>query len=145
MRPRLSEPPFTIHHFTDRRGENLNIQTIFSRWIFVLLCAAGLLLPEGAWAQNVTFTDVTSAAGFDYEHGYVETITDGPEHHEERIAGGVAAADYDRDGWIDLYVTRGDIGPNLLFRNLGDGTFEEVGARVGLAIDGEKGAGPAFR
>ncbi len=55
-----------------------------------------------------------------------EEISDTPAHHLERIAGGVAAGDYDRDGWVDLYVTRGDVGPNLLFRNRGDGSFEEV-------------------
>ena len=35
--------------------------------------------------------------------------------------GGVAAGDYDGDGWIDLYVTAGNAGPNRLFRNRGDG------------------------
>ncbi len=37
---------------------------------------------------------------------------------------GVAAADYDGDGWIDLYVT--NLGSNYLWRNRGDGTFEDV-------------------
>jgi len=37
---------------------------------------------------------------------------------------GVAAGDYDGDGWIDLYVT--NFGPNLLLRNRGDGSFVDV-------------------
>ncbi len=37
---------------------------------------------------------------------------------------GVAAADFDNDGWIDLYLT--NFGPNQLWRNRGDGTFEDV-------------------
>jgi hypothetical protein len=56
----------------------------------------------------------------------------------------VAAGDYDGDGWIDLYVVRGDIGPNLLFRNRGDGTFEEVGQKAGVALEGTLGSGPTF-
>jgi hypothetical protein len=56
----------------------------------------------------------------------------------------VAAGDYDGDGWVDLYVVRGDIGPNLLFRNRGDGTFEEVGAAAGVALSGVRSSGPLF-
>jgi hypothetical protein len=37
---------------------------------------------------------------------------------------GVAAADYDNDGWIDIYVT--NYGADVLLRNNGDGTFEDV-------------------
>jgi len=49
----------------------------------------------------------------------------------------VAFADYDQDGWLDAVVTN-DTEPNFLFRNRGDGTFEEVGmaAGVGLNDDG---------
>ncbi|MEM7166245.1 MAG: CRTAC1 family protein [Planctomycetota bacterium] len=39
---------------------------------------------------------------------------------------GVAVGDYDSDGWLDLYVT--NFGPNQLWRNRGDGTFEDVTA-----------------
>jgi hypothetical protein len=62
-----------------------------------------------------TFTDVTEKAGV-------------------RGAGfgmGVAAADYDNDGWVDLYVT--GVNRNQLFHNNGDGTFADVTERAGLA------------
>lgn len=47
---------------------------------------------------------------------------------------GVIALDYDRDGWLDLIVAN-DTVRNFLFRNLGNGRFEEVGIFEGLAYD----------
>lgn len=49
----------------------------------------------------------------------------------------VAFADYDLDGWTDAFVAN-DTDADFLFRNNGDGTFEEIGllAGVGLASDG---------
>lgn len=46
----------------------------------------------------------------------------------------VAFADYDSDGRTDAFVTN-DTEPNFLFRNKGDGTFEEVGLLAGVAFD----------
>ena len=43
---------------------------------------------------------------------------------------GVAAGDYDNDGDIDLYVT--NVGPNVLYRNDGNGHFEDVTAFAGV-------------
>ena len=43
---------------------------------------------------------------------------------------GVAAADYDNDGDVDLYVT--NLGSNHLYRNKGDGTFEDVTGTAGV-------------
>ena len=50
----------------------------------------------------------------------------------ERMTGGAAAGDFDGDGAIDLIVTRLD-GHDLLYRNRGDGQFDEVSAEVGLS------------
>jgi len=52
---------------------------------------------------------------------------------KEGEAVGALAFDYDNDGRTDLYVTYLDRG-NLLYRNRGDGTFEEVGGRAGVAL-----------
>ncbi len=92
-------------------------------------------------ADAVTFTDVTTAAGVYHQHGLV---AGGAAGEGERMSGGVAAGDYDRDGWIDLYVVRGDVAPNLLFRNRGDGTFDEVGEAAGVRLPLGIGAGPTF-
>ena len=47
---------------------------------------------------------------------------------------GVAAADYDNDGQVDVYLT--GLGGNRLFRNLGGGTFADVTAEAGVADGG---------
>jgi hypothetical protein len=46
---------------------------------------------------------------------------------------GVAIGDYDGDGFMDVFVTN-DNAPNCLFRNLGNGKFEEVGLAAGVAL-----------
>jgi hypothetical protein len=45
----------------------------------------------------------------------------------------VAFADYDGDGYTDVFVTNDAI-PDFLFRNKGDGTFEEVGLLAGVSV-----------
>jgi hypothetical protein len=49
---------------------------------------------------------------------------------------GVVAFDYDDDGWADLAVAN-DTQPNYLYRNRGDGTFEEAGKSAGIAYSEE--------
>jgi hypothetical protein len=56
----------------------------------------------------------------------------------------VAAGDYDRDGFTDLYMARYDLGPNPLYRNRGDGTFEDVGEAAGVAVTDLLGCSPIF-
>jgi hypothetical protein len=68
--------------------------------------------------KDGTFTDVTAQSGLAVE---VYGI-------------GVAAADYDNDGNIDIYITC--VGPNRLFRNLGAGKFADVSARAGVGDPG---------
>lgn len=108
------------------------------------LLLSGLLL--GVWTggpslagEPWTFTDVTSAAGFHHQHG-----VESPLGGALLMAGGVAAGDYDRDGWVDLYVVRRGPGGNMLYRNLGDGTFEDVAPAAGVAVSGDLANGPTF-
>jgi hypothetical protein len=68
-----------------------------------------------------TFTDVTEKAG----------LTGMPQN---RYGMGVAAGDFDNDGYEDLYVT--NYGANTLYRNNGDGTFTDVTERAGVAASG---------
>lgn len=66
-----------------------------------------------------TFRDVTDASGIGHFQGY---------------AMGVVGADFDGDGWTDLYVGNDEM-QNFLFRNQHDGTFEEIGTLAGVAYD----------
>ena len=69
---------------------------------------------EGGWS----FTDVTRGSGLD-----------------DPIYGiGGAAADYDNDGHVDLYLTA--LGPNRLYRGSGNGTFADVTAAAGVGDPG---------
>ena len=70
--------------------------------------------PDGSAPFTPRFVDVTDAAGLA-----------GPP----TTAWGSPPGDVDGDGWTDLYVT--DFGPNQLWRNRGDGTFEDVTAAAG--------------
>lgn len=56
----------------------------------------------------------------------------------------VAAADFDNDGWTDLYLS--NLGRNALFRNRGDGRFADVAETAGVASDDPTrvGAGTVF-
>ena len=75
---------------------------------------------EGGWR----FTDVTASAGVRGSH----------------FGQGVAAGDYDNDGWADLFLA--SFGRNTLYRNLGDGTFEDVTEAAGVGGGGwSAGAG----
>ena len=67
---------------------------------------------------NGTFTDVTDKAG----------VAGG------KFGMGVAAADFDADGFVDLYIT--NYGPNILYRNNGNGTFTDVTDKAGVASSG---------
>ena len=81
---------------------------------------------------TTTFADVTAGSGISYQTGYVIP----PENpFVERLATSAAAAgDYDNDGDIDLFIVRGDIGPNLLYRNDGNLAFQDVAASAGLTV-----------
>lgn len=79
-----------------------------------------------------------SRLGFVYDNGHTGKFPPPPE----AMGGGVGLLDFDGDGWIDVYLVQGGPFPagqsaaqdgDRLFRNKGDGTFEDATARAGLA------------
>ncbi len=94
----------------------------------------GLLVQCGPWGMegetdflfhnrgDGTFEDVSKKAG----------VSDPAKHYGL----GAVWGDYDNDGWPDLYVAN-DAGPNYLYHNKHDGTFEEIGLLSGTALSGE--------
>ncbi len=87
----------------------------------VVAAALWLCEPLASWAADPVFTDVTQAAGINHVQ------FDGPDPlgGQFGFSGGVAAGDYDNDGYVDLLFTR-LTEPDILYRNRGDGTFENV-------------------
>ena len=91
----------------------------------------GLLVQCGPWGMpgesdllfhnrgDGTFEEVSKKAG-----------VDDPNHY---YGLGAVWGDYDNDGWPDLYVAN-DAGPNFLYHNRHDGTFEEEGLSQGIAV-----------
>ena len=104
--------------------------------------SAGMLRPEKfarsdqrywnrLYRQNRdgSFSDVTEAAGL-------------ADAGDGNYGMGVAAADYDNDGFTDLYVT--SYGHNVLYRNNGNGVFTNVTDRAGVGTAGWSGSAGFF-
>jgi len=66
--------------------------------------------------------------------GTFEDVTERAGLKGEGFNMGVAAADYDNDGYVDLYVT--GYGENHLYHNNGNGTFTDVTKKLGVAGSG---------
>ena len=94
----------------------------------------GILVQCGPWGMqgesdflfhnlgNGKFEDVSEKAG----------VSDA----KHRYGLGVVWGDYDNDGWPDLYVAN-DAGPNYLYRNKHDGSFEDTAMLGGSALSGD--------
>jgi enediyne biosynthesis protein E4 len=88
--------------------------------------------------------EVSRKAGIDFTHQ--EPTFDAKLAHIMPIVAamgaGVSVADFDRDGWQDLYVVNsGEGSKNRLYRNKHDGTFEDLAASLGVADVNQVGMG----
>ena len=98
---------------------------------------ASLLEGERVIADRPQFAEVGHAAGIDFVNRYYPAFLDRPLAFGMIRYGpaGITAADFDDDGLYDLFIPDGV--ESRLFRNRGDGTFEDVTAAAGLSgLDG---------
>ena len=103
-----------------------------------------LVLPTWTFAQQeIIFTDVAAKSGIDFSYTF------GDYHYEnilESSGSGITVFDYNNDGLMDLFMMNGTYLEGIsdeggkgfkdsrdkLFKNKGDGTFEEVGKQAGI-------------
>ena len=89
--------------------------------------------PAAEPASGPIFVDVSDAAGIDFVHDELTWLAV-PQ------GGGIVAFDYDGDGNADVFIANSN-GPNVLYRNNGDGTFTDVAAEAGVADPDGRGNG----
>ncbi|HKP29817.1 MAG TPA: CRTAC1 family protein [Gemmatimonadales bacterium] len=84
--------------------------------------------------HDFTFTDRSARSGITFDNPFVDDA--GIEHKRDHYdhGTGVSAADVDGDGRIDLYFVS-QLGSSPLYRNLGDGRFEDMTAAAGLVME----------
>ncbi len=101
---------------------------------------------ETSAAVSVQFVEVGEAAGVTFRHGgpgrSVAGAVDLTEFENAvvpSLGSGVSFQDFDRDGWIDVYLSNagGSGVKGALYRNRGNGTFVEVTRQAGLGFQGQ--------
>lgn len=100
--------------------------------------------PQTQPEQLPGFRDVAAESGLDFQMSF---LTD-EQGRSFKInlydhGCGLAVGDYDGDGHEDIYFLN-QLGPNGLFRNRGDGTFEDVTQRMGVGLDDRICVGATF-
>jgi len=90
--------------------------------------------PLRVYCHPMYFEGLTNTLYRNRGDGTFEDVSEksGLSRHQGRGMG-LAFADYDDDGFLDVFITN-DNQPNFLFHNRGDGTFEEVGLAAGVAL-----------
>jgi hypothetical protein len=95
-------------------------------------------------AYGFHFTESAKAAGIDFRHRppHLDARLDHIKEQVASMGAAVSVVDFDGDGLADFYVTNsGEGSRNALYRNLGNGHFEDVAEQVGLADVNQPGTG----
>lgn len=88
----------------------------------------------------LNFTDVSAAAGITETYMQEEAGLISMDREYASQTGGAVAEDFNGDGWVDLFVLRGGLSPNLLYINQGDGTFVDEAVERGAGQTGRYSA-----
>lgn len=100
---------------------------------------AKLTVPAGAHTGFTLLTPSETGLWFTNQLSYPRSLT-----NQNLLNGaGVCAGDYDQDGWPDLYFCNLE-GRNALFRNLGQGRFEDATGAAGVACEHQSSRGAVF-
>src|SRR5262245_52349564 len=134
---RIGSPPGAPYPFLVFAGG------LFAAGLLAAASAAPARGDGGRASGPIVVADRTAAAGLRFEttYGGKETST----YILETTGTGVAFLDYDRDGFLDVFFANGRTLENApggreprsaLFRNKGDGTFEDVTEKAGVGRSG---------
>jgi len=107
--------------------------------------ARGTLDTKAAVARyGFYLEEVARSSGVNFIH-QAPTLDRQLDHIMPQVASmgaAVSIVDFDRDGWADIYVTNsGEGSKNSLYRNMGDGSFSDVAAKLGVADLNQAGTG----
>ena len=107
-------------------------------FLFLLLAQAGPGQSFSNTSASLEFVDVAEISGVDFRHVRAPTSE---KYLVEVTGSGCAFFDYDADGWSDIFLMNGGKLPGFhyegainhaLYRNLGDGKFQNTAARAGI-------------
>lgn len=93
--------------------------------------------------HDFQFTNQIDASGIRFEHRVVDDAGRAYKAVQYDHGNGVAVADVDADGRLDLFFTT-QLGSNSLWRNLGGGRFEDITERAGVAMTNQISVAAAF-
>src|SRR5882762_1962506 len=131
--------------FSEQKGAaNARVLAIAAA-VAVVAIVVGFLFTRHDRGKGQGFVERAQQAGIAFRMNNLPN-----EQGEERFrinlydhGAGLAVGDYDNDGRDDIYFLN-QHGPTALYRNRGDGTFEDVTAKAGVGLDGRVSVGATF-
>jgi len=122
----------------DRDGLIDLVVTRYLTWDFSMNVFCGMREPlRRDYCHPDQFQDVTHLVFHNEGHGHFKDASEETGFARSRGKGlGVSMNDFDGDGWPDIFVAN-DAVPQQLFRNHGNGRFEELAVSAGVAYDAD--------